>query len=135
MKKLEEIKNLLRAAKIKDLRDNYMKTLASRSNIDKYDFKFGGDERFSVFKVPVRLSCYTGYYGNSSCSTFMIIDSELAKEALNHYLNHNVDAVLEGMADYMEEKASSLVAQAEKELAEQQEILDQIKRPNQETQP
>ena len=41
--------------------------------------------------------------------------------------------VLAGMADYMEEKAAKLVDQAEKELADQQAILDSIKQPAQET--
>ena len=63
----------------------------------------------------------------------MSIDSKLARQALNHYLSKNMKDVLAGMADYMEEKAAKLVDQAEKELADQQAILDSIKQPAQET--
>jgi len=132
MQKLEEIKDLLRAAKIRTLPDDYFKLLSDRPSIDKHDLKFGGAS-FSVFSTTTMLTCYTGHYGNSSCSTFRNIDSKLAGEALNHYLNKNMRAVLAGMADYLDAKAAGLVGQAEKELADQQAILDAIKQPTQET--
>lgn len=132
MQKLNEIKELLKAAKIRTLPDDFKKSLENPS-IDKYALKFDGDTRFSVFSTVVYLDCHTGHYGNSSCSTYMSIKSDLAREALNHYLNKNMREVLAGMADYLEEKASKLVDQAEKELADQQAILDSIKQPTQET--
>lgn len=132
MQKLNEIKELLKAAKIRTLLDDYSKKVSENPSIDKYSLNFDGDARFAVFSVPVTLECYTGYYGNSSCATFMSIDPKLARQALNHYLNKNMKAVLAGMADYMEEKAAKLVDQAEKELADQQAILDSIKQPAQE---
>ena len=132
MRKLEEIKDLLRAAKIRTLPDGYFKLIREKSSIDKHDLKFGGDSRFSVFRTDVLLTCYTGNYGSSSCGTFMNIDSKLAGEALDYYLNKNMGAVLAGMADYLEAKAAGLVGQAEKELADQQAILDAIKQPTQE---
>lgn len=132
MRKLEEIKDLLRAAKIRTLPDEYFKQIREKSSIDKRDLKFGGESRFSVFRTDTVLTCYTGNYGSSSCGTFMTIDSRLAGEALDYYLNKNMGAVLAGMADYLEAKAAGLVGQAEKELADQQAILDAIKQPTQE---
>ena len=128
MQKLKEIKDLLRAAQIKDLYESFNKTIAEKPNIDKFGLMFGGDNRFSVFACSVFLDCHTGYYGNSSCSTYFNVDSKLAQEALNHYLNDNLDEVLAGMGEYLENKAAKLVGQAEKELAEQQAILDAIKK-------
>ena len=133
MQKLEEIKNLLIAAKIRTLPDDYFKLIRENSRIDKHDLKFGGDSRFSVFRTDIVLTCYTGSYGSSACGTFRTIDSKLAGEALDYYLNKNMRAVLAGMADYLDVKAAKLVGQAEKELADQQAILDSIKQPEQET--
>lgn len=133
MQKLEEIKDLLRAAKIRTLPDDYFKLIRENSSIDKHDLKFGGDSRFSVFRTDIVLTCYTGNYGSSACGAFRAIDSRLAGEALAYYLNNNMGAVLAGMANYLDGKAAKLVGQAEKELAEQQAILDAIKQPTQET--
>ncbi len=132
MQKLKEIKELLSAAKIRTLPDDYFKKISENSSIDKHDLKFGGSN-FSVFSTTTMLTCYTGYYGNSSCSTFRNIDSKLAGEALNHYLNKNMRTVLAGMADYLDAKAAKLVVAAEKELADQQALLNSIKQPEQET--
>lgn len=127
MKKLQDIKKLLDAAKIATLPDRYFKTISGKSSIDKHALKFGGGDRFSVFRTTVLLTCYTGYYGSSSCSTFSHMDNDLAREALDHYLNKNMKAVLAGMGEYLEAKARTLVEEAEKELAQEQAILDSLK--------
>ena len=68
-----------------------------------------------------------------SCSTYFCMNNDLAREALNHYLNKNMKEVLAGMGEYLEAKAKTLVAEAEKELAAQQAILNNLKTQDEET--
>lgn len=93
---------------IKSLResyDNYLKVI-EKPTCDKHAFKFGSDGRFSSFKTTVILETYTGYYGNSSCSTFLHFpDEKVVVDAFQAYLNHNMHTILYWMADHIEQKA------------------------------
>jgi hypothetical protein len=72
---------------------------------DKHGFGFNLDSRFSSFRVEVSLDSWSGYYGNSSCSTFIsVCDREEAANALVSWLNKNRAQVLAGMAEIIENR-------------------------------
>tara|TARA_R110000851_G_scaffold6726_1_gene26782 strand:- start:1063 stop:1458 length:396 start_codon:yes stop_codon:yes gene_type:complete len=98
----------------------------SHSSIDKYNLKFGGDSRFSVFKVDVFLDCHTGSYGSSSCSTMISVDNKTASIALNKVLNKHMKMILDEMALSIAEEAKKLVSDAKAELEEATKFLDEI---------
>lgn len=125
LENLARVRELLRQSKtLKTIIPEYQKVIGG--TIDKYALKFGGDDRFSVFKTTVFLDCHTGAYGSSSCSTFRSINNEDAREFLNQALNKNMKLILEDMADFAEKKALALKVQAEAELKVAQDMLDSI---------
>lgn len=118
MKNIETIKTLRRTSTtLSTLVDNYKKT-TSDSSCDKYGLKFGGDDRFSVFSFKLYLDCHTGYYGNSSCSTFASVDSRIAARLLNKVLNRKMREILSDMAKEATLEANALHDAAKKELEE-----------------
>lgn len=125
LENLARVRELLQQSKkLSTLLPEYQKVIGG--SCDKYALKFGGDDRFSVFKANVFLDCHTGYYGSSSCSTFAHVDSKDAQEFLNQALNKNMKLILEDMAGFAEKKALALKATAEAELKAAQEMLDSI---------
>lgn len=124
--KLNEAKNLkAESNKLGQLLENYS-TKISHSSIDKYGLKFGGDSRFSVFKVDVFLDCHTGAYGSSSCSTMTDVDNKTASAALNKVLNKHMKMIIDEMAIFISEDAKKLVRDARLELEEATDLLDKI---------
>jgi hypothetical protein len=111
---------------LKNLRAKYLEAI-KKEHCDKYAMKFGGDDRFSVFKCTVFLDCHTGYYGNSSCSSLGSVDSALAPKLLNAALNKHMNLILSTMAEIAEEQASKLTEKAEAEIAELQALIDSAK--------
>ena len=125
--KIDDIRKLKSASEtLRNLRPAYLKEIQD-SSCDKHAMKFGGDDRFSVFKCTIFLDCHTGYYGNSSCYTKASIDNGLAQSLLNRALNQHMSLILETMADIAAKDASSLTEQAEKELASMQALIDSVK--------
>lgn len=130
---IETIRAYKQAANtLKTLRPKYIEEIKD-SRCDKYDMKFGGDDRFSVFKCTVFLDCHTGYYGNSSCSTKGSVDSKLAGELLNAALNKHMELILNTMAEIAEKHATKLTGKAEEEIAQLQSLIDSVKAPKEET--
>lgn len=113
---IKQIQQLTRDAKtIGNLRESYLAEI-KQDNCDKYEMKFGGDDRFASFSCKVFLDCHTGYYGNSSCSRKGSIDASSAQMALNYALNKNMNLILQDMAEAMKKKAASLVEKAQAEI-------------------
>ena len=125
--KIDEIRSLKNTAdKLRGIIPRYTEKIKD-SSCDKHALQFGGDDRFSVFKATVFLDCHTGYYGNSSCSTLVSIDSKTAQSLLNKALNRHMAIILETMAEFAEKAASARIIEAEKEIAEMQEIINSVK--------
>jgi len=126
MKILQEVKVLNGVAeKLATFKDRYIKE-TKESRCDKYERKFNGDSRFSVFSVKANLCCHTGYYGSSSCSTFSSIDNTIAQKHFSKYLNKNMDEIISWMSESIAEEAASLTNEARKELEENMEFLKSI---------
>jgi hypothetical protein len=127
MKNIEKIKTLRRASHLlATLRPKYLEKIKD-SSCDKHDMKFGGDDRFSVFKCTVFLDCHTGYYGNSSCSSMGGVDNVIAQELLNRALNKMMPQVLEEMAKQADLAAQKLTIDAQAEIDSLQAEIDAAK--------
>ena len=121
---IDKIKLLNSAAKtLLTLVDKYHDKIKEPS-CDKYELKFGGDDRFSVFSAKVFLDCHTGYYGNSSCSTFVNVDSKLAQELLNYALNKNMRVIFADMAECAKRQSVKLEGDAKKELEDMRKMIE-----------
>jgi hypothetical protein len=126
LENLERVRTLLdQSRKLRNIIPAY-KAVAGVGSCDKYALKFGGDDRFSVFKAQVFLDCHTGTYGSSSCYTMCGIPNADAQEFLNQALNKNMKLILEDMAMFAEQKALALKAKAEAELKIAQDLLASI---------
>jgi len=124
---IARIKELNRISKdLSTLMPKYSESVAAPS-CDKHNLAFGGDSRFSVFNTNVFLDCHTGYYGNSSCSTYMNVDNVIASRLLDKALNKNMKLILDDMAKFAFQEAAELTVEAEKELAEMQKSIDEAK--------
>ena len=127
MKKLERAKELIsNSEKLGGLIEEHNKKLENPS-CDKHGLVFGGDSRFSVFKVDVFLDCHHGYYGDSSCSVLTRVDHEIAKRALNRVLNKNMSLILSEMSELIRKDAAKNVKEAAEELDEAYEFLNGIR--------
>lgn len=124
---IESIRTFKRTAStLRNLRPTYLEKIKD-SSCDKHDMKFGGDDRFSVFKCTVFLDCHTGYYGNSSCSSLAGVDSAMASKLLNSALNKHMDLILNTMAEIADKHATTLAGKAEEELAALQALINSVK--------
>ena len=77
---------------------------SSDSRADKKGFGFNSDSRFPSFTIEkLRFDTWLGYYGNSSCSTWLnICDSVLFTQAFTAVLNRDALKLLADIADYLE---------------------------------
>ena len=125
---LDKIKLLNAASKtLSSLVDKFSETIKD-SKCDKHALKFGGDDRFSVFSTKVFLDCHTGYYGNSSCSTFANVDNKLAQQLLDYALNKNMRVILADMAEAAKKEASKLEGAAKEELEYMRKMIEEATR-------
>lgn len=126
LENLKRAKVLLETShKLKNLIPNHFERIESPS-CDKYDLKFGGDDRFAVFKCTVFLDCHHGYYGNSSCSCPVSIDNTDAQNLLNRALNKHMQPILDTMAAFAREDAVKMKGEIQKELDAAAELMDSI---------
>lgn len=128
-KNIEKIKALRAAAQT--LRGTYPKYIEKikDSSCDKHQLSFkNGDSRFTAWKCEVSLTAYTGYYGNSSCSTFGSVDNALVKDALNAFLDSRMKELLEYMAVHIDAQANAIADKARKEIANLQALIDNTDR-------
>ncbi len=107
--------------------EKYKKT-TSEPSCDKHHAEFNDDNRFTVFKQEIFFSGYTGYYGNSSCSTFNnMINDDAAKEAFVEVLNKNKEKIFAEMAEILNQKAKGLTQEAEQEIQIFNELIEEVK--------
>ena len=132
-KTLDKIKSLRReSVAIGGFHEHYKEKYASDSHCDKkgYGFVNGRSDRFVSFNVIATFESHAGYYGNSSCSTILnVYDRDAVERAFVKAMNLHQKDLFATAARLMQEEASSLTEQAEKELAVLQEMLDQAKAP------
>lgn len=105
---------------------NYRKATDAAS-CDKYEASFtSNDDRFNSFKVSASFTSLTGYYGNSSCSTFMAADSKFIEPYFRKALDALAPQLFSQMARIMDEEAASLKEAAEKEVAALQKLVAEL---------
>lgn len=101
----------------------YWETI-QKPNCDKFGLGFNLDSRFSAAKMILSLDSWTGYYGDSGCSTAVHIgqSSQEFQSALLSVLNQMLPQLLEKVAQEMENRARKDVGikieELEKRLAE-----------------
>lgn len=102
----------------------YKETVAL-PGVDKYGASFNGDDRFSVFGVPIRFTAYVGQYGNSSCHTFCGdgLDAKICSDLFIRAINERREEIFETMARLAEADQSSLLGDAKRELDELTQLL------------
>ena len=108
--------------------ENYKKT-TSEPSCDKHEARFNGDSRFTVFtyKGPIQFNALTGYYGNSSCSTFGDLSDDLVKKYLPQALNVLKKDIFRIMGELAGRDAKLISDAAEKELNQLQEMVNDAK--------
>lgn len=106
--------------------ERYDKTTAS-ANCDKYEAKFNGDSRFTVFKTksPISFNALTGYYGRSGCSTFGGLNDELANTYLLKAMNSLKRELFAEMARLAADDAREISGEAQSELEQMQQLVSE----------
>lgn len=95
-----------------------------RPSCDKYDARFNGDDRFPVLTLKrLQFTAFTGYFGNSGCSTFGRMNSQLAEHYLPKAMTALAPELFAKMAELAELDATNLNAEAQKELASLQSLV------------
>jgi len=107
------------------------KEYTSKSDVDKFNAAFGGDQRFSNFKVSTFFESHTGVYGNSSCCNFGRFDEDLAQKYMVLAMNAMREALFEKAAELMQRDAERLVDKARTEVAAMNAALDAVLEPPQ----
>ena len=123
-KTFNEISALRRnAAEFETFWDRY-KRHTSNSHIDKYGACFGGDIRFTNFKVVTFFESHSGEYGNSSSGRFGRFDDDLAQKYMFRAMNSLREQLFAKCAELMKADAAAMVAKAQEEVAAMQRSLD-----------
>ena len=91
-------------------------THVENPDIDKFGACFGGDSRFSNFKVDTFFDSHSGQYGNSSCYMFGRFDDDLAQAYMVRAMNALRKELFAKCAEFMRADAAKKVAQAETEV-------------------
>lgn len=91
---------------------------------DKKGYGFQRDNRFAAFDVKVSFDSWHGYYGDSSCSTILSVDRDLAKEYLVKALNVHQRELFATAARLMREDAAELTDKAQSEIDALQKMLE-----------
>lgn len=97
----------------------------SSTNWDKVGVGFNLDNRFTSFKLDLRLTSWEGYYGNSGCSSFFHVGDEgVFEEAFLAVLNKNFNRLMAETADHIERNAGAAIEAERKELLKRLSELD-----------
>lgn len=107
------------------------KAHTDKTDVDKFNASFGGDQRFSNFKVNTFFESHSGVYGNSSCSCFGRFDDDLAQKYMVLAMNAMREALFEKAAELMQRDAEKLVDKARTEVAAMNDALDAVLEPPQ----
>ena len=99
------------------------KAHTSKSDIDKYGASFGGDARFTNFKIATFFESHSGSYGNSSCYNFGRFDGDLAQIYMVRAMNCLREELFAKCAELMRADAAKKVDAAAAEVAAMQKAL------------
>lgn len=92
--------------------------------IDKYGAQFGGDSRFTNFKVVTFFESHSGEYGNSSCYNFGRFDENLAQAYMVRAMNCLREELFAKCAELMRADAAKKVDAAMAEVTAMQAALE-----------
>lgn len=127
---MQRIKALLHHANgAATVHDQFAAAIAD-PNCDKHNIGFNVDSRFSAFSVTVSFDCLTGYYGNSSCSTFWRADKGVIGKAFIKALNIHQRELLATTARVLREEAVALTDKARAEVDALQAVLNELEAPS-----
>lgn len=128
MTAFQEIQKLRANAKaFEGFWDRYRERTA-KADVDKYNASFGGDHRFSNFKVNTFFDSHTGVYGNSSCSNFGRFDEEIAGRYMVMAMNALREELFAKCAELIKRDAEKLVDKARSEVEAMNAALDAVMR-------
>jgi len=123
---LEQIQNLSNHAEaLSTYFDRYTKA-TSETRCDKYDAKFNGDSRFTVFKLKADFCAHTGYYGNSGCTTFGTLDSKIIQKHFTEWLNDNKETIFKELSERIKNERNTLLKDANTEILAASEAIRQL---------
>lgn len=123
-KAFNEISNLRsNAREFETFWDRY-KAHTGKTDIDKYGASFGGDSRFTNFKVTTFFESHSGSYGSSSCYNFGRFDTDLAQTYMVRAMNCMREELFAKCAELMKEDAAKLVDKARAEVEAMNAALD-----------
>ena len=130
-KKLDEIRLLRNAANtIATFWETWRTKYAPDSHCDKKAATFvSPNERFAAFSFTLTLDAHAGYYGNSSSSRIFSVDTGLARKYFSQAIQKHAKLIFDTAAQCMLEDASKMTAEAEKEIAALQAMLDSVRQP------
>lgn len=123
---IDRIKKLLRnASEIKNLFKILIpKWKANPNHYDKTRYGFAGGDGDGWYKpCTLHFQAWAGTYGCSSTYKQIDTDPDVFNEHLIKWLNNHKEDVMLGIAESIEAEASSLKAEAEKELQKQADML------------
>ena len=95
-----------------------------KPKIDKYGAGFGGDQRFSNFKVVTFFESHSGEYGNSSCYNFGRFDESLAQQYMVRAMNCLRAELFAKCAELMRADAAKKVSKAQEEVEAMRAALE-----------
>lgn len=127
--KLDEIRTLRNAANSVDrFWDTWRTQYLSDSRCDKKAASFvSPDARFAAFSFKLIFDAHAGYYGNSSCSRIFSLDDGLAQKYFSRVIQEMARPIFQRAAELMLADAADLTAEAEKEVAALQAMLDDVR--------
>ena len=127
MENLEKIEKALKTANsIINGINNYRQTIKD-SRCDKFGMGFNKDNRFSSAKITLSIDSWTGYYGNSGCSTFLsITDSGIFAKQFVEVLNDNFYTLMIETANRIKNDALKHRKDAERELSDKLEKIKSL---------
>lgn len=127
-KAIDQIKRLRNCAvAFETFHETYDATYAHDTHCDKKGYGFGMDDRFAAFSIATSFASWRGYYGNSSCSTILSVDAELARQFVVKAMNVHQRELFSTIAKLMRDEAAQLTAKAESELEGLRHLLDDAK--------
>jgi len=126
--KVDFVQALLDDAKmLRTVKNDLVKIIKDKPNIDKYGAGFCLDKRFSMFETTVSFDSWIGHYGSSSCSTFShAIKPEEVRKAFIQYLKTHEDEILFWMSKFLVDQANSLGGVVKKELEEAKLAIEKL---------
>lgn len=127
-KTIEEIRELRQtSAALDGFHELYETKYRHDSHCDKKGFGFSQDDRFRAFKIQTGFDSWRGYFGNSSCSSILNVNSDIAQKYFIKALEAHQRELFATAARLMREEAARLTDKAAAELQDMQDMLDDAK--------